>query len=191
MNMNSNTLDHFSQVTLLLALLVTLTFATGCTSTASPQPEPAKAATTLSEPATTIAQAAVITAASDSLEASPETARPTQLRFHFDFDQSHLSAEDQAIIEQHGRFLSEHPELKIVINGHSDTLGAGRYNDILSQKRAEHVAQLLIAQGVSPEQIETLGWGSSSPLPQATRSRDQRRVELMYQDEYLVNSTLF
>lgn len=124
---------------------------------------------------------------SDTLNALEES-RPARLVFTFGFDQSQLDDENRLIVEQHGRFLAEHPEVKLVINGHSDTQGSSHYNDILSRKRAEHVADLLMGQGVMKEQIEVLSWGSSAPLVDAHHHREQRRVELNYVDEYLVQS---
>ena len=117
-----------------------------------------------------------------------DASRPARLTFNFGFNQAKLDADSQQIIEQHGRFLAEHPELKLVINGHSDAQGNSRYNDILAQKRAEHVADLLMSQGAVKEQIEILSWGSSSPLASAQHHREQRRVEIQYLDEYLVQS---
>lgn len=117
------------------------------------------------------------------------TTRPARLTFNFAFDQSQLDDENRQIVEQHGRFLAEHPEIRLVINGHTDTQGNSHYNDVLAQKRAEHVAELLQQQGVMKEQIEILGWGSSAPLADAQHHREQRRVELKYVDEYWVQTS--
>lgn len=115
--------------------------------------------------------------------------RPERLTFHFGFDQAQLDEEHRQVVEQHGRFLAEHPEIRVIINGHADGQGNGHYNDLLSRKRAEHVAELLLAQGVSKEQIDVPGWGSSAPLTGAQHPRELRRVELKYLDEYWVHTT--
>lgn len=125
----------------------------------------------------------------DEPNTTMDTSRPGRLVFKFGFNQSQLDEDNRQIVEQHGRFLAEHPEIKLVINGHSDTQGDSRYNDILAQKRAEHVADLLMNQGVTKEQIEILSWGSSAPIADAQHHRDQRRVELNYVDEYVAQST--
>jgi peptidoglycan-associated lipoprotein len=125
----------------------------------------------------------------ESVSAVDES-RPALLLFTFGFNQAKLDTDNQQIVEQHGRFLAEHPEIKLIINGHADQQGDSRYNDILAQKRAEHVADLLMSQGAMKEQIEILSWGSSAPLADARHNREQRRVELKYVDEYLVHSAV-
>lgn len=131
------------------------------------------------------------TAADTAPDAAPadDSARPARLTFNFGFNQAKLDADNQKIVEQHGRFLAEHPQIKLVINGHSDTQGDSRYNEALSSQRAEHVADLLLSQGAMKEQIEIFSWGSKAPLADARHHRDQRRVELDYVEEYWVQSS--
>lgn len=124
----------------------------------------------------------------DNISAAEDTSRPARLTFHFGFNQTRLDDENRLIVEQHGRFLAEHPEIRLVINGHADGQGDSRYNQMLSQKRAEHVADLLLSQGAMKEQIEIFSWGSTAPLADAQHNRDQRRVELNYQEEYWAQS---
>ncbi|MEZ5506577.1 MAG: OmpA family protein [Gammaproteobacteria bacterium] len=125
----------------------------------------------------------------DNISAAEDNSRPARLTFHFGFNQTTLDEENRLVVEQHGRFLAEHPEIRLVINGHADGQGDSRYNQMLSQKRADHVADLLLSQGVMKEQIEIFSWGSTAPLADAQHNRDQRRVELNYQEEYWAQST--
>src|SRR5690606_31055025 len=64
----------------------------------------------------------------DNISAAEDTSRPARLTFHFGFNQTTLDDENRLIVEQHGRFLAEHPEIRLVINGHADGQGDGRYN---------------------------------------------------------------
>jgi len=124
----------------------------------------------------------------NTVAATEDASRPARLTFHFGFNQTTLDEENRLVVEQHGRFLAEHPEIRLVINGHADGQGDSRYNQMLSQKRAEHVADLLLSQGVMKEQIEIFSWGSTAPLADVQHQRDQRRVELNYQEEYWAQS---
>jgi len=132
-----------------------------------------------------------LAALSDSTEETQATERPTIERsisrpakqvFHFGFNQSTLSPEEQAIIKQHGRFLSEHPEQKITLHGHADAQGDANYNRHLSEQRAKHAAELLKAEGVLLSQIELLSWGSNTPVSNETDWKTNRRVEINYND---------
>lgn len=120
--------------------------------------------------------------------ADSNAARPARTTFHFGFNKAELDEENRKIVEEHGKFLARHPDQKVVINGHSDSQGDSKYNDALSLKRADYVADLLMQQGVSKDQIEVFSWGSTSPLADAHSNRDNRRVEMQYADDYLVQS---
>ena len=120
--------------------------------------------------------------------ADSDVARPARTTFHFGFNKAELDKENRNIVEEHGKFLAQHPDQKVVINGHSDGQGDSKYNDALSLKRANYVADLLRQQGVSKDQIEVFSWGATSPLADAHSNRDNRRVEMQYAEDYLVQS---
>jgi outer membrane protein OmpA-like peptidoglycan-associated protein len=71
---------------------------------------------------------------------------------------------------------------KIVISGHTDSLGAPAYNQDLSEKRAESVRQYLIEKFKIPsEKIEAIGYGSSQPISDNGNyqgRRNNRRVDV-------------
>lgn len=125
---------------------------------------------------------------SDATDDIAEAARPAKSLFHFGFDQPTLDDENQNIIKQHAEFLAQHPSLKITISGHADQQGDPIYNEQLSQKRAQHVADILQQQGIPANQIEVQSWGANNPASAATHHKDNRRVELIYNEEYLVNN---
>lgn len=118
----------------------------------------------------------------------PEVSRPAKTVFRHNFDAYQLSADDMDIIKQHGRFLAEHPELKIKVHGHADAQGFDGYNRTLAAKRAYTVVELLKQEGVQPDQIEYFGWGSDIPASAVTDWKDNRRTEILYEEEYVNNS---
>ena len=73
------------------------------------------------------------------------------------------------------------PELqskRFRIEGHTDSIGSASSNRDLSRRRAQSVADYLVAQGVDRNRLEVLGVGSTSPLPGLPSSDpDNRRVE--------------
>lgn len=101
----------------------------------------------------------------------------------FDFDSAALRPESMPQIEQLGTLLNENPNLKVVIVGHTDSLGAFDYNLSLSQRRAQSVVDVLIADyGIDPSRMTPAGAGMVAPV--ATNRTEEgralnRRVEIV------------
>lgn len=77
--------------------------------------------------------------------------------------------------------LQKFEKTVIVVAGHTDSVGSTQYNQALSERRANSVAQYLLSRDVVPARIETVGFGESTPIAdnstEAGRSLN-RRVEL-------------
>lgn len=72
-------------------------------------------------------------------------------------------------------------ETNIVIQGHTDSTGNDAINMPLSQRRADHVRDFLMANGVAPSRMVAVGYGSSRPaVPNDTEANRalNRRVQL-------------
>jgi outer membrane protein OmpA-like peptidoglycan-associated protein len=84
--------------------------------------------------------------------------------------------------------LLSYPDLKIEVEGHTDSVGSEAFNQKLSEKRAETVKAYLIAQGVPPETASALGFGESQPVADnaSAKGRAQnRRVEMVVSGEVI------
>lgn len=123
---------------------------------------------------------------SETVESKSE--RPDTTLFKFGFDKKELDQDSIAKLKQHGAYLAQHPELRITINGHADNQGDATYNEHLSLQRAQYVASILEQNGVQAEQIEIFSWGATDPQADAKHPRDNRRVELIYGDEFLAKT---
>ena len=76
--------------------------------------------------------------------------------------------------------LEKNPDLRISIDGHTDSSGEDAYNERLSGRRAEAVRSLFIANGIAPSRLEAHGFGEARPAaPNDTPENKQlnRRVE--------------
>ena len=51
----------------------------------------------------------------------------------------------------------------VVVEGHTDRMGSHKYNQKLSERRAESVKAYLVSKGVDRDRIETLGMGKTVP----------------------------
>ena len=80
------------------------------------------------------------------------------------------------------KLLEENPEMNVDIIGHTDSLGDEKTNKILSEKRADAVADYLAEKGISRKRIKSKGYGESYPLASnatsAGRSKN-RRIEII------------
>ena len=54
--------------------------------------------------------------------------------------------------------------VRIVVTGHTDTVGSQVYNQALSERRAQAVEAEMVRQGMNADQIETVGRSFSEPL---------------------------
>lgn len=82
----------------------------------------------------------------------------------FDFDSATLKPGAYAEVDRVANVLAQYPETIIRVEGHTDTKGDERYNQMLSERRAEAVKAAIIQRGVDPSRIETVGYGESQPV---------------------------
>jgi outer membrane protein OmpA-like peptidoglycan-associated protein len=82
----------------------------------------------------------------------------------FGIDVDSVSAEGRAALSEVAHTLGKLGIARIRVEGHSDNVGDARYNLGLSQRRAESVAQHLIAIGWRDDAIERRAFGASKPV---------------------------
>ena len=61
------------------------------------------------------------------------------------------------------RLLLINPDIRIQLGSHTDCRGVDRYNQDLSQKRAQSAVDYLIAKGIQAERLSAQGFGESAP----------------------------
>jgi outer membrane protein OmpA-like peptidoglycan-associated protein len=101
----------------------------------------------------------------------------------FDTGSDRIRPESTPTLKEIGTMLKEHPDLKLMIEGHTDNVGAAGSNQSLSDKRAEAVRQQLIkTYGVDESRLQAKGYGASKAATtnDTPEGRQQnRRVELV------------
>ena len=116
-------------------------------------------------------------------DALAETGRVATQGILFDTGSDVIRPESTPTLKEIGAMLTEHPELRLRIEGHTDNVGNAEANLALSQRRAEAVKRLLTATDAAlGARIETAGLGDTKPAaPNTTPEGRQtnRRVELV------------
>ena len=87
----------------------------------------------------------------------------------FDFDKAVVKPEGQRILDEKiVTGMRMHPEVALlIITGHADRIGTEKYNQDLSERRANAVKAYLVGKGVAAERIRASGKGESEPNPEA------------------------
>ena len=103
------------------------------------------------------------------------------LMLNFATDQADIKPEFADDIAKVADFLRQYPGTSVVIEGHSDNTGNADYNQKLSQRRAEAVAEALVNDhGVARERVKAVGYGDTRPVADnstAAGRAQNRRVE--------------
>lgn len=84
------------------------------------------------------------------------------------------------ILDQVAAVLKSNPEIKVVIEGHTDSVGSAAYNLKLSDARANSVRDALVERGTDGGRLEAIGYGESRPISSNKTARGRaanRRVE--------------
>ena len=75
-----------------------------------------------------------------------------------------------------------YPDLKLQIEGYTDSIGSDEYNQTLSDKRAEAVRDYLVSQGVSMNNVAAQGMGKADPVADNSTAAG-RQVEPARRDD--------
>jgi outer membrane protein OmpA-like peptidoglycan-associated protein len=104
----------------------------------------------------------------------------------FDIDKATLKPGAREKLARIAGILATYPDLKIEIDGHTDSTGSDDYNQRLSEWRAESVSSYLSQQGVSRAIVGTVGYGKTRPVATngtAEGRQLNRRVEIIVSGE--------
>jgi OmpA-OmpF porin, OOP family len=105
------------------------------------------------------------------------------LTINFDFDKSNIRNKDKEQLKQAIDFVKKYKGHKIKIEGHTDWIGTEKYNQGLSERRAEATTKYLVEKGSVPaKSISSAGYGELKPIA-SNKTRDgrakNRRVEIL------------
>jgi outer membrane protein OmpA-like peptidoglycan-associated protein len=88
-------------------------------------------------------------------------------------------------LDRLGQYLQKNPQTHVMIEGHTDDRGSASYNEELSRRRAQVVADSLTERGITPDRVQAVGRGKDFPVASndTPAGRQQnRRVEIVFSD---------
>ena len=114
-----------------------------------------------------------------------ETGRADVYEIYFEFNSDRIREESEPTLREIAAVMTRHPDWKLGIEGHTDSIGSDAFNLDLSQRRAAAVKEALTTKfSVQQQRLTTAGFGESRPKDRNDtldgRARN-RRVELVRQ----------
>jgi len=105
----------------------------------------------------------------------------------FNFDSAELLPASTENLENLAQSLIKYDNTEVLVVGHTDNVGTDSYNQGLSERRANAASALLMARGLAPDRITSVGRGESEPIASNDTETDRRlnrRVEIaIFADE--------
>jgi peptidoglycan-associated lipoprotein len=102
----------------------------------------------------------------------------------FDFNKANIRPDEVSTANNNAGFLNQHPDIKILVEGHCDDRGSEEYNLALGVDRANTLKNSLERNGVSADRIKTISYGKEKPFCSADNEQcwqQNRRDHLVYQ----------
>ncbi len=99
---------------------------------------------------------------------------------YFPFDSDRIDSQYVALVQSHATFLRDHPEISVIIEGHTDERGTPEYNVALGERRAKSVGLYMQNLGVESRQMSIVSYGEEKPAQfgnsEEAFSRNRRAV---------------
>jgi len=100
----------------------------------------------------------------------------------FAFNKYELKPEARERLARISGIVLAYPDLKLEIEGYTDSIGSDEYNQTLSDRRAEAVRDYLVSSGVSMNNVAARGMGKADPVADNSTAAGRqlnRRVEMI------------
>lgn len=117
---------------------------------------------------------------------SPKLVRVTKTaiiiedKIYFEYGKAVIMEKSFGILNSVAQVMKDYDQIKVSVDGHTDSDGSDRFNLKLSKRRAASVRNYLIEQGIGSSRLVSKGYGESSPIADnltAEGKEKNRRVE--------------
>jgi peptidoglycan-associated lipoprotein len=103
-------------------------------------------------------------AAAEAERVRAELVNEMATMIHFDYDQSAIRADDQALLNRKSEIMRANPAVRLRVVGHADERGSDEYNLALGMRRATSAKDYLVRTGIEAGRIEVASLGEEVPL---------------------------
>jgi peptidoglycan-associated lipoprotein len=145
------------------------------------QPAPVVSATKIEEPKA--AESAETKVGETANASNAATNIPDERSAYYPFDVATVQHADITILQAHAKYLSDHPDQKVQLEGNCDERGSAEYNLALGHRRANGVKKVLIIGGARSSQITTISYGKERSKLNCHEEKcwkENRRTDLNY-----------
>lgn len=105
---------------------------------------------------------------------------------YFDLDRYNIRPDAEVELAKILAAMKQYPQLKIHIESHTDSRASDRYNDILSERRAQSTMDWIIERGIDPSRLSAKGYGESQLVNQCSND-----VECSEEEHQLNRRSMF
>ena len=108
----------------------------------------------------------------------------TNINFEFDSDQIPDTSKDE--LQSLAKYLKVHQNFKCDLYGYTDNKGSRKYNQRLSESRANTVMNYLVSKGITAGRVDIAGYNFENPIADNSNERGRalnRRVEIVLIEE--------
>jgi outer membrane protein OmpA-like peptidoglycan-associated protein len=106
-------------------------------------------------------------------------------KVHFETAKYRILPVSFKLLNDVAQVLKDFPDMRVSVEGHTDSQGSDQYNQTLSENRANSVREYLVGQGIPAERLRSIGFGESKPIASNRTARGReanRRVEFRILD---------
>ncbi|AXS80965.1 peptidoglycan-associated lipoprotein [Dechloromonas sp. HYN0024] len=110
----------------------------------------------------------------------------TQRSVYFDVNKANIKADYEPALRAHARYLAEHRQARVRIEGNADERGTTEHNQRLGLNRAKNVQSTLLAHGATKQQVSIKTLGASNPRKLGHDEEswaENRRSDVVYERE--------
>jgi OOP family OmpA-OmpF porin len=104
-------------------------------------------------------------------------------KIQFETNKAVIKPESSSLLDEITNVVQQNQQIqRLSIEGHTDSTGADKHNQMLSEQRAAAVKDYLMQHGVAAERLSSKGWGKTKPIGDnstATGREENRRVEFV------------